>query len=81
MPALAAPPGAILITVAQVAMKYGVGERTIWRWEEEGRIPRRKVSEPKNVKWLLSEVDTHIEAGMPVVDAAKADAAKAARTA
>src|SRR5438132_13259 len=32
-----------LLTVQQVAKRYGIGRRTVWRWEATGRIPRSLV--------------------------------------
>jgi prophage regulatory protein len=47
-----------LLTAREVARRYGVHEKTAWRWAREGRIP--KPVAPFN-KWRLSDVIAHLK--------------------
>lgn len=41
-----------LLTAQRVAEAYQVTPRTVWRWSEQGRIPRPV----RPGRWLLSEI-------------------------
>ena len=38
----------------------GVSETTIWRWERDGKFPKRIDLGAKNVAWLASEINDWI---------------------
>jgi len=50
-----------LLTSKQVARKYGVAIRTIWRWEEQRRIPRGIRLTKQTVRWREDEIDLHLK--------------------
>jgi predicted DNA-binding transcriptional regulator AlpA len=51
-----------LLTVQQVAKQFGVAERTVWRWEALGTIPRGLRLTRNTVRWRAEEIDGHIAA-------------------
>jgi predicted DNA-binding transcriptional regulator AlpA len=52
--------GARLLSVKQVARKYGVTQQTIWRWEKKGRIPRGARLTSQTVRWREDVIDQHL---------------------
>jgi predicted DNA-binding transcriptional regulator AlpA len=56
------PDRTVLLNVQQVARRYGVTTRTIWRWHAAGRIPRRVRITSSTVRWLASDIDRHVAA-------------------
>jgi predicted DNA-binding transcriptional regulator AlpA len=52
-------PGLRMLRVQQVAAKYGVSVRTIWRWEGQRRIPRG-VRLARAVRWREDVIDRHL---------------------
>jgi predicted DNA-binding transcriptional regulator AlpA len=50
-----------LLTVQQVARKYGVAVRTVWRWDKLGRIPRGKRLTTNTVRWHEDEINRHLD--------------------
>jgi predicted DNA-binding transcriptional regulator AlpA len=60
-PAAPSPlPGPRLLTANQVAKMYGVTVRTIWRFEEMGRIPRGVRLTRSTVRWRESDIVQHL---------------------
>jgi prophage regulatory protein len=55
-------PGTSLLTIQQVAKRFGVAARTIWRWEAQGRIPRAVRVTPATVRWRAEQIDKHVAA-------------------
>ena len=57
--------GPMLLSVKEVAKMLGIGERTVWAWAAEGRVP-----EPLQLgrlkRWRLEEIKQWIAAGCPV---------------
>ena len=49
-----------LLTVLQVAQRYGIATRTAWRWEAVGRIPRGLRLTASTVRWREDEIDRHL---------------------
>ena len=41
----------------ELAKLLGVSRVTVWRWEREGRIPKKRQLGPNVVGWLESEID------------------------
>jgi prophage regulatory protein len=54
-----------LMTIQQVAQRFGVGKGTIWRWESEGRIPRAIRVTRRTVRWREADIDAHVAALKP----------------
>jgi predicted DNA-binding transcriptional regulator AlpA len=54
------PTGPRLLCVHEVARKYSVAARTIWRWETQGRIPRGLRLTQRTVRWREDEIDRHL---------------------
>ena len=52
--------GPRLLTAQQVARKYGVTVRTLWRWEDQGRIPRGVRLTRNTVRWREDVIDNHL---------------------
>jgi predicted DNA-binding transcriptional regulator AlpA len=52
--------GPRLLGVQQVATKYGVAVRTIWRWESQQRIPRGLRLTRNIVRWREDVIDRHL---------------------
>jgi predicted DNA-binding transcriptional regulator AlpA len=49
-----------LLSAKQVARRYDVAVRTIWRWEMEGRIPRAVRVTRGTVRWREEEIVKHL---------------------
>jgi predicted DNA-binding transcriptional regulator AlpA len=49
-----------LLSVQQVARRYGIATRTAWRWEAVGRIPRGLRLTATTVRWREDEIDRHL---------------------
>jgi prophage regulatory protein len=49
-----------LLTVQQVARRYGVTSRTVWRWEALGRIPRGLRLTSTTVRWREEDIERHV---------------------
>jgi predicted DNA-binding transcriptional regulator AlpA len=52
---------ATLLNVQQVARRYGVNKRTIWRWHAAGLLPRGLRITRGTIRWLADDIDRHIE--------------------
>jgi excisionase family DNA binding protein len=52
--------GPRLLTINQVAKRFGVGVRTVWRWEAIGRIPRGLRVTHGTVRWREEDIDKHL---------------------
>jgi len=63
MSILSAPPR--LLTVQQVAKYYGVAQRTIWRWEALGQIPRGVRLTRNTVRWREDDIERHVASLVP----------------
>ena len=51
---------ATLLNVQQVARRYGVTKRTIWRWHATGLLPRGLRITRGTVRWLADDIERHI---------------------
>jgi predicted DNA-binding transcriptional regulator AlpA len=49
-----------LLTIDQVASRYGVAARTIWRWEALGHIPRAVRMTRATVRWRADDIEKHL---------------------
>jgi excisionase family DNA binding protein len=61
------------MTVEEVAIRLGVGERTVWRWAAEGMMPRPIPGKKRPRLWRTSEVlqwaaDSRKAKGLPPID-------------
>ena len=54
-----------LLTVQQVAKRYGIGRRTVWRWEATGRIPRGVRLGHLTVRWRAEDIEQHLASLVP----------------
>lgn len=51
-----------ILNETQVKERTGVrGRTTLWRWEREGRFPKRRQVGPNRIGWLESEIAAWIE--------------------
>ena len=46
-----------VVRTTELAERLGISRITLWRWEREGRIPRKRKIGPNVVGWLASEID------------------------
>jgi prophage regulatory protein len=44
------------LSVRQVMEIVGASSTTLWRWQRDGKFPRRRTLGPSKVAWLESEV-------------------------
>lgn len=52
----------LYLSAADLATRYGVSRRTVWRWVALGKLPRPEQL-PGNVRrWLLSDIEALEEA-------------------
>ena len=59
--------GRLLLSVADVArLLGGVGERTVWRWADSGRMPRPLRVGGRRL-WRRHEIQRWVEAGCPKI--------------
>jgi prophage regulatory protein len=49
-----------LLTIQQVARRFGVAVRTIWRWEANGQIPRGVRLTRGTVRWREQDIERHV---------------------
>jgi predicted DNA-binding transcriptional regulator AlpA len=49
-----------LLSIKQVARRYGVARSTVWRWEATGLIPRGLRISRGTVRWLAAEIENHL---------------------
>jgi len=54
-----------LLTVQQVAKRYNIGRRTVWRWEAQGRIPRGVRIGHLVVRWRARDIEKHVASLFP----------------
>lgn len=73
-----APTERRLITVSEVAEKYGCDERSVYRWADTGLIPFGiKLGALR--RWDVTVIDAHIAAGCPRERSAKSASRSTAR--
>jgi predicted DNA-binding transcriptional regulator AlpA len=60
-PAAQLAPGARLLTPQEVAKKFSVNVRTVWRWESVGIIPRGIRISRGVVRWKEDAIDRCLE--------------------
>jgi excisionase family DNA binding protein len=53
-----------LLTVGQVAALLSVGQRTVWRFRDSGRIPA-PIALGGSVRWRRADLEQWISAGCP----------------
>lgn len=45
-------------TDVQLAKRFGVSRATIWRWSEEGKLPKpSRLFGSRSVRWRLSDIE------------------------
>jgi prophage regulatory protein len=49
-----------LLTIKQVASRFEVTVRTIWRWEANGQIPRGVRLTRGTVRWREQDIEKHV---------------------
>lgn len=47
------------LTVKELAIRWGVGVSTIWRWAHEARIPSPIAIGPRATRWEISDIETY----------------------
>jgi predicted DNA-binding transcriptional regulator AlpA len=52
--------GSRLLTIQQVAKRYGVAVRTIRRWEANDQIPRGVRLTRLTVRWREQDIEKHV---------------------
>jgi predicted DNA-binding transcriptional regulator AlpA len=57
--------GPRLLTAREVAKRYGVQVRTIWRWEKQGQIPRGIRLTTSTVRWREDVIHQHLTSLVP----------------
>lgn len=57
-----------VLRTAEVAKRLGIGRTTLWRWEQDKRIPPRRQIGPGVIGWVESELEEWIQ-GRPTVEA------------
>ena len=50
-------PAPTLLSVIDLARRYGVSQATIWRWRESGILPAPVKVGPKLVRWTGEAID------------------------
>lgn len=50
-----------LLRQAEVRQRVGLSRSSLWRWEREGKFPRRRRIGRNTVGWMESEVDAFVE--------------------
>lgn len=45
------------LTDRQLAARFAVGRTTIWRWTQEGRLPRPVHLSPGVTRWRLPDIE------------------------
>jgi len=69
MPDSAAPPAPTdpladtLMTSAEVGRVFGVADRTLRQWNDEGRLPPAIVISRKTLRWRRSDIEAFIANG------------------
>jgi predicted DNA-binding transcriptional regulator AlpA len=49
-----------LLTAREVARRYGVQVRTVWRWEKQGQIPHGIRLTKTTVRWREDVIHQHL---------------------
>jgi excisionase family DNA binding protein len=50
-----------LLTVHQVALRFGIGTRTVWRWVAGGRLPQPlRLANGRITRWRAEDIDKWI---------------------
>ena len=49
-------------TFRDVARLYSLSKRSVWRWEDQGRIPKAVRRGKRWTRWRKDEVDRHLAA-------------------
>ena len=47
------------LTDQQVATRYSVSRMSVWRWVQQGRLPKPRKLSPGCTRWNASELDAH----------------------
>jgi prophage regulatory protein len=46
-----------IVRANELAELLGISRTTLWRWERQGRIPKKRRVGPNVTGWLASEID------------------------
>lgn len=49
------------VTVKELVERLGVSRSTLWRWEQQGRLPPKHRFGPNTVGWLETEIEAWSE--------------------
>jgi predicted DNA-binding transcriptional regulator AlpA len=52
-------------TADEVARLFEVTKRTVWRWEQQGKVPKAVRKGKRWTRWRRGEVDAAIQGGKP----------------
>jgi excisionase family DNA binding protein len=58
-------PGILLIDVKEVARRLGLSDRTVWRLNSTGKLPRPVSIGGKSKRWRSEEITAWVSAGCP----------------
>ncbi|WP_082223964.1 helix-turn-helix transcriptional regulator [Pseudorhodobacter wandonensis] len=47
------------LSVAQVALRFGMSEATIWRWCRNDKFPKAYRLSKGSTRWRLSDIEAH----------------------
>lgn len=61
---LPSPALRLLLTADEVAVRLGIGKRTVWTWDAAGRLPE-PVRIGTTVRWRAAELEAWTAAGCP----------------
>jgi len=50
------------MTAAEVAQALDCSERTVWKWADQGLIPK-PVRRPRSSRWRRSEIENYVQTG------------------
>ena len=46
-----------IVRTKELTERLGISRVTLWRWERQGRVPRKRQLGPNTVGWLESEIE------------------------
>ena len=51
----------IYYRASEIALKYGMGKSTVWKWSAQGKLPKPQKLATKLTVWRADEVDSAME--------------------
>lgn len=50
-----------ILTEKEVCELLKISRATLWRWQRDGKFPKRRSFGPKSPRWLYSEIDRWVK--------------------